>query len=173
MSIIDIPGWQSMTAAELLAFTESHPETRRPIPVGDLQFFLQDKRIAWLGLSGGWEGPLVDVIPSLPADIQSGISLMLAHIRNHRSEKVDTTDPRYSPLLPAIIAVAGVDAAEVYTMGGGRRYPAFADAAEAEAAQAAALHAARVTNAAALFSERMQPGDDPAVVMASAWGDAE
>lgn len=172
MSITEIPGWQSMAAAELLAFTQEHPETRRPIPVGDLQFFLQDKRIAWLGLSGGWEGPLVELIPSLPPDIQEGVSLMLAHIRNHRSEKVDTTDPRYSPLLPAIIAVAGVDAAEVYAMGGGRRYPAFIDAAEAEAAKAAAMHAARVTNAAALFTERMHAGDDPAEVILQAWEDA-
>lgn len=170
--ITEIPGWNNLSATELLAFTQEHPETRRPIPVGDLQFFLQDKRIAWLGLSGGWEGPLVELIPSLPTDIQEGVALMLAHIRNHRSEKVDTTDPRYSPLLPAIIAVAGVDAAEVYAMGGGRRYPAFTDAAEAEAAKADAMHAARITNATALFAERMQPGDDPAVVMAKAWEDA-
>lgn len=172
MSITDIPGWKEMSAADLLAFSQSHPETRRPILVEDLQFYLQQSGIAWIGLSGGWEGAIVNLLPNLDGELRAGIELMLAHIRNHRSRNVDTTDPQYAPLLPAITGVLGIDPAEVYALGGGRRYPAFADAAEAEAAQAAAMHAARVTNAAALFSERMKSGDDPAVVMMQAWEDA-
>lgn len=170
--ITEIPGWKNLSAAELLAFTESHPETRRPIPVGDLQFFLQQKGKAWLGLTGAWEGPLVDLLPGLPSDLREGIVLMLAHIRSTRSLTVDTTDPQYAPLLPGIVAALGLDAAEVYALGGGRRYPCFESEAEAKAAKAAALHSARVTNAAALFAERMQTGDDPAVVMDQAWEDA-
>ncbi len=171
--ITDIPGWQTMNAAELLAFSASHPETRRPIPVGDLQFFLQDRGKAWLGITGAWEGPLIAILPSLTVDLQAGISLLLAHIRNTRSLIVDTTDPKYAPMLPAVIAVLELDAAEVYSLGGGRRYPTFATEAEAQAAKAAAMHSARVTNAAALFAERMNAGDDPAVVMARSWEDAE
>jgi len=172
MSITEIPGWQTLSAAELLAFTQSHPETRRPIPVGDLQFYLQQMGKAWLGLTGAWEGPLVDLLPGLPSELRDGIVLLLAHIRSTRSLTVDTTDPQYAPLLPGIVAVLGLDAAEVYALGGGRRFPALADEAEAQAAKDAATHSARVTNATALFAERMHAGDDPAAVMLQAWEDA-
>lgn len=139
MSITDIPGWKEMSAADLLAFSQSHPETRRPIKVEDLQFYLQQSKIAFIGLSGGWEGQLVDLLPNLPSDLRDGIVLMLAHIRNTRSRTVGTAEPEYAPLLPAITGVLGIDATNVYALGGGRKYPLFADESEAEAAKERAL----------------------------------
>jgi hypothetical protein len=80
-----------------------------------------------------------------PIAFRNGLVDMLSHLRNPKSVQVDTHLDSYALLLGNLLAQTGLSdeqIAEFYRRDGGRKYPLFADEAEATAAQAAAILAA-------------------------------
>ena len=145
--ITTIPGWRDKTAAELVAFGAANPQTAGPYPVDELVNWLRENGLARYDTAGGWEGLLVVIAQDeqtlLP--FREGLKDMLSHLRNPKSVQVDTHLNSYAPLLGALLASTGLSdeqIAEFYRRDGGRKYPEFADEAEATAAKAAAILAA-------------------------------
>jgi hypothetical protein len=145
--ITSIPGWRDMDAAELVAFGAANPQTAGPYPVEELVNWLRENGLARYSTNGAWEGLLVLIAQNeqTPIAFRNGLVDMLSHLRNPKSVQVDTHLDAYAPLLGALLASTGLSdeqIAEFYRRDGGRKYPEFADEAEATAAQAAAIAAA-------------------------------
>lgn len=177
-----IPDWQSKTPQEIADFSTGNHQTLRAMNAQELRNWLADNWIAWPNLQGGWSGPVVDLVAPLAASgdaesiaLSRGIERLLAHLFSAGATQVDTHLDNHGPLLAGIVSslsLPGDLTESLYSLGGGRRFPAL-NIEQATAMQTALKHALRVINATALFSERMQAGDDAAQVMATAWTDAE
>jgi hypothetical protein len=146
-NIESIPGWRDMDAAELVAFGAANPQTAGPYPVDELVNWLRENGLARYDTNGAWEGLLVSIAQNgqTPIAFRNGLVDMLSHLRNPKSVQVDTHLDSYAPLLGALLASTGLSdeqIAEFYRRDGGRKYPLFADEAEATAAKAAAIAAA-------------------------------
>jgi anaerobic glycerol-3-phosphate dehydrogenase len=133
-----------MDAAELVAFGAANPQTAGPYPVDELVNWLRENGLARYDTNGAWEGLLVSIAQNgqTPIAFRNGLVDMLSHLRNPKSVQVDTHLDSYAPLLGALLASTGLSdeqIAEFYRRDGGRKYPEFADEAEATAAQAAAI----------------------------------
>ena len=183
-NIESIPGWRDMDAAELVALGAANPQTAGPYPVDELVNWLRENGLARYDTNGAWEGLLVAIAQNgqTPIAFRNGLVDMLSHLRNPKSIQVDTHLDSYAPLLGALLASTGLSdeqIAEFYLRDGGRKYPLFADEAEATAAQAAAIEAetlaglrARIVNAAALMGERIAVDSDPFELFAACSEDA-
>jgi len=100
-------------------------------------------------------------------------------LRNPKSVQVDTHLDSYAPLLGALLASTGLSdeqIAEFYRRDGGRKYPEFADEAEATAAKAAAIlaedeatHRQRARVAGSRFANEFAIGGDAGKTMAAIW----
>jgi len=149
--ISNIPNWQSMTAAEIVAYAESHHETARPMNAQELRNFLADNRLAWFGLSGGWRGPLADSVATLAgsgdpqmAALSSGIERLLSHLASPGSVQVDTHLASHGPLVIGMIGALQLSVDQIrdlYALGGGRKFPALSIQEAQEAIDAEAIAA--------------------------------
>jgi hypothetical protein len=110
-------------------------------------YWLRENGLARYDTNGAWEGLLVAIAQNgqTPIAFRNGLVDMLSHLRNPKSVQVDTHLDSYALLLGNLLAQTGLSdeqIAEFYRRDGGRKYPLFADEAEATAAQAAAILAA-------------------------------
>lgn len=151
--------------------------TVRPVPLWAFENFLDEQGLGYRDLSGKWRGPLPDAV-SLPDPLGAGVTVLFSHVNKLRAEQIDTTQQPWC--LMAAELLEGLIQAEVitpehregfYALGGGLRH-GVVTVGQVEESRTAYQFQQRITNAAALFAERMQPGDDPEVVMATAWEDA-
>jgi hypothetical protein len=163
-----IPNWQTMTAAEIVAYAAAHHETARPMNAQELRNYLADNRLAWFGVGGGWRGPLAESVATLDgsgdaaaAELAAGIERLLSHLASPGSVQVDTHLPNHGPLLAGIVGALGLSGdivAGLYALGGGRKFPAWSiDQVQAaidaeEAKQAAAEQPADETRHEVLLS---------------------
>lgn len=175
--VTKIPDWQTLSPQQLHAALSEIVETRLPADA-------TKNETAWAtgarGLrdfgpgSEGWGGMIAKLH-----------DLGYSDVANQLTYGMDFGDPQTQSMIDQL----GMAAPDVFTperveilkswgvyrrtrwgyLGGVGEVPDLPTITEM---QQTAIHAARVTNATALFSERMQPGDDPAVVMATAWEDA-
>ncbi|MGV3485950.1 MAG: hypothetical protein ACO1RT_16155 [Planctomycetaceae bacterium] len=140
--ITNIPNWQSLAPAEIAAYCAAHHESARPMDVQLLRNWLADNRIAWFGISGGWKGPLVDLVSApIPGELVAGIERLLSHLASPGSLQADSHLPAYGPLLAGIVTALGLSdelIASLYALGGGRKYPII-DEPTAEALQVSAM----------------------------------
>lgn len=148
-------------------------------------------------ITGQWQGPLPELSETDGHPLQDGVGKLYSHLNKPQSVQIDTSIQDVKELiatgrlqngafdrqpwcLMAAELLAGLIQAEViteqhrkgfYALGGGLRHGVVT---ASQVAELRTQHqfSSRVTNAMALFSERMQHGDDPAVVMAQAWEDA-
>ena len=142
--ITSIPGWQDMTGAELVAFSQANPQTATAYPVEELVNWLRENNLAYYGLDSSWQGilPVIAQNEQTPIEFRQGLVAMLSHLRNPKAVQVDTHLDAYAPLLGALLASTGLSAeqiAEFYERDGGRKYPVFASAEAATEAKDAAL----------------------------------
>jgi hypothetical protein len=147
--ISNIPNWQTMTAAEIVAYAESHHETARPMNAQELRNYLADNRLAWFGVSGGWRGPLADSVATLAGSgvpqmiaLSSGIERLLSHLASPGSVQVDTHLASHGPLMIGMIGALSLSADQIrdlYALGGGRKFPPITldEAAKAKLVQSA------------------------------------
>ena len=181
--VTSIPGWQDMTAAELVAFGAANPQTATPYPVDELINWLRENRLARYDTAGGWEGLLVVIAQNeqTPLAFREGLKDMLSHLRNPKSVQVDTHLDSYAPLLGALLASTGLTSeqiAEFYERDGGRKYPLFTSEAEATAAKAAAInaedeagHRQQAKVAGARFGNEFAIGGDAGAAMEAIWAE--
>jgi hypothetical protein len=181
--ITTIPGWRDLDAAELVAFGAANPQTAGPYPVDELVNWLRENGLARYDTNGAWEGLLVAIAQNgqTPIAFRNGLVDMLSHLRNPKSVQVDTHLDSYAPLLGALLASTGLSADQIdefYRRDGGRKYPLFADAAEATAAQAAAIeaedeatHRQRARVAGSRFANEFAIGGDAGAVMEAIWSE--
>jgi len=158
MTIANIPNWQTMTAAQIVAYAASRHETARPINAQELRNYLADNRLAWFGVGGGWRGPLAESVATLAASddanliaLSSGIERLLSHLASPGSVQVDTHLASHGPLVIGIIGALSLSADQIrdlYALGSGRMYQLMTIG-EAEAAidQAAKHRAANEVSA--------------------------
>lgn len=106
--------------------------TVTPILLSDLENWLDFANLAERGLSGAWEGPLVDVATNqaLPAELRDGVTDLFKHVNKGRSQAIDTTDAQWAVaaqgLLVALVQIGVLTAAGVeqfHSLGGGLLYP--------------------------------------------------
>lgn len=152
--------------------------TVRPVPLWAFENFLDEQGLGYRDLSGKWRGTLPDAV-SLPDPLGSGVTVLFSHVNKLRAEQIDTTQQPWC--LMAAELLAGLIQASIiteqhrdgfYALGGGLRH-GVVTASQVDELRTQHQFQSRVTNATALFSERMKAGDDPAVVMNQAWEDAE
>jgi hypothetical protein len=190
-NIESIPGWRDMTAAELVAFGAANPQTEGPYPVDELVNWLRENGLARYDTNGAWEGLLVSIAQNgqTPIAFRNGLVDMLSHLRNPKSVQVDTHLDSYAPLLGKLLASTGLSdeqIAEFYRRDGGRKYPLFADEAEAATAKAAAIlsadrlaaksaietRAGAASFAAAASYDAGDGADEITAAGEAAWGDS-
>jgi hypothetical protein len=145
-SIETIPGWRDKSGAELLAFSQSNPQTAAPVPAAPMQ--------KWLRLNDllmRVDGVFAGLIPTIAADSETPVDMarkirgLLSEFEENPSAAIETNSDEYAPLfawLMGKVSLPGAEIAKFYALGGGRKYPLFATEAEATAAQAAAILAA-------------------------------
>lgn len=144
--------------------------TNRPIPIADLENFLDFEGLAKRNpISGAWEGTLIDVMQSQSGQpLGDGLAELFSHINKPRSIHIATNEIEWAVKAEGLLdglEQAGVVTADQHTgfhaLGGGYQYPdivvqdvtdAFTemdveDAAKAQAeAEAAAAEAVREQN---------------------------
>ncbi len=143
-NIRTIPGWQEMTGDQLLAFSLAHPNTAKPVRSADLQKWLRLNRLSWFDLDGKWVGLLADIArnPDTPAEKRSQMEGLLSQFREDSAAPIETDSNEYAGLLAWLlenITLPNNEIAKFYELGGGRMYPLFASAEQAEEAKAAAI----------------------------------
>lgn len=170
--------------------------TVRPVPLWAFENFLDEQGLGQRGLNLKWEGSLPSVA-SLPGELGEGVAQLFGHINKLRAEQIDTsiqdvkeliaagrfTDGEFARIpwcLKADALLEGLIQAEViteqhregfYALGDGLKH-GIVTVEQIDKLRTQHQFQARVTNATALFAERMKAGDDPAVVMSKAWEDA-
>jgi len=115
------------------------PRTNRPIPIADLENFLDFNSVARRNaITSQWEGPLVDAMNNdgLPAELRGGISSLLTHFNKPRSVQVDTTQEPWASaaasLIGALVAIGLLSesqSGDVLALAGGYKYPGVNEAA--------------------------------------------
>jgi len=125
------------------------PRTNRPIPIADLENFLDFNNVARRNpITSQWEGPLVDAMNNdgLPSELRGGISSLLTHFNKPRSVQVDTTQEPWASdaasLIGALVAIGLLSesqSGEVVSLAGGYKYPGINEAAVQAAIDAEAL----------------------------------
>lgn len=114
-------------------------QTVRPILLSDLENWLDFSNLAERGLSGAWEGPLIDVATNelLPQELRNGITDLFKHLNKGRSNVLDTTDPNWAiaanELLVALVQLGELTTTGVeqfYALGDGLLYPDGVDVLE-------------------------------------------
>ena len=150
--------------------------TVKPVPLWAFENFLDEQGLGYRDLGGKWRGTLPDAV-SLPDPLGTGVTVLFSHVNKLRAEQIDTTQQPWC--LMASELLAGLIQAEVitaehregfYALGGGLRHGAVTVGQIAEL-RTQYVFQSRVTNAVALFAERMTADDDPAAVMSAAWED--
>lgn len=172
--------------------------TARPVGFNEFVNFLDDEGLASRHpINREWRGTLPAIATVEGHPLQAGIDKLFSHLNKPQSVQIDTsiadvnlliTEGRFVDddwerqpwCLVAAELLAGLVQAEVitpghregfYNLGGGLKH-GVVTASQVDELRTQHQFASRVTNAVALFAERMQPGDNPAVVMAQAWEDA-
>ena len=146
-NITSIPNWRDKTAQQLVTFSQENPQTAQPISRTNLQEFLRLHRLISIGEKGQPEGLVVDVISSgqLPPTLTAQAKGLISKVFYEAHQYIDTDSDTNKYLLSALIGLITIpedQIVEFYRLAGGRKYPLFADEAEATAAQAAAILAA-------------------------------
>jgi hypothetical protein len=145
-SIETIPGWRDKSGAELLAFSQANPQTSQPVPAAPMQKWLRLNDLL-MRVDGVFTGliPTIAANPQTPPDMARKIRGMLSEFEENPLAAIETNSDEYAPLFAWLMGSVSLPSAEIakfYALGGGRKYPEFADEAEATAAQAAAIAAA-------------------------------
>jgi hypothetical protein len=181
-SIETIPGWRDKSGAELLAFSQANPQTAAPVPAAPMQKWLRLNDLL-MRVDGVFTGliPTIAANPATPPDMARKIRGMLSEFEENPQAAIETNEDEYAPLfawLMGSVSLPGAEIAKFYALGGGRKYPLFADEAEATAAQAAAIaaedeaaHRQRARVAGSRFANEFLLGGDAGAVMAAIWAE--
>lgn len=125
MALLDAGKSHAEAAAALSA------SSVRAIAISDLENWLDRENLAERGVTGAWEGPLIDLIgnPAYPVELRNGVADLFKHINKPRSTAVDTADPLYAQqaakLLTGLTMVGALTAdqrAAFIMLGGGLRH---------------------------------------------------
>lgn len=171
--------------------------TVQPVPLQQFENFLDDNDLGTRENGNLLTGPIYDIADIEGHSLQGGVKKLRSHVLKQRSEQIDTsiTDvtlligqsqfvdgdwERQPWCLMAAELLDGLIQAEViteqhregfYALGGGLKH-GVVTASQVDKLRTKHQFLSRITNATALFSERMKPGDNPATVMSQAWEDA-
>lgn len=148
-------------------------------------------------ITGKWQGPLPELSEADGHPLQDGVGKLYSHLNKPQSVQIDTSSQDVKELiatgrlqngvfdrqpwcLMAAELLAGLIQAGIiteqhregfYALGGGLKH-GIVTVEQVSELRTKHQFTSRVTNATALFAERIKPGDDPAVLMAQAWEDA-
>lgn len=171
--------------------------TVRPVPLQQFENFLDDNDLGTRENGNLLTGPIYDIADIEGHPLQGGVKKLRSHVLKQRSEQIDTSIADVTLLigqsqfvngdwerqpwcLMAAELLAGLIQASIiteqhregfYALGGGLKHGPVT-VGQIDELRTQHQFQSRVTNATALFAERMKTGDDPAVVMAQAWEDA-
>lgn len=182
--ITSIDGYAAMTPQEIADALNAMPVTRTPIDLDYLLFLLNNRSmlvrlIRPADAGEKWTGTVVTMITYVNDNVPmmaGPVNQWFSHITNDRNRTFDTTIAEYGSQLKLLANQFGGqegmptadDFAAIVELGGGWRYDGVTAADVSDA-----IELARLTNAKALFGERMTVGGDADAVWSQAWSDSE
>lgn len=192
--IKQIDGYESMTAAQIADTLRATGVTVSPINRAALIDQLNKlgvlRKVARANQSSQWNGTALAMQAAIEASgnqaFIDAFDQWFSHITNPTNIHWDTTQPQWSAPFWAMASRYGdqptmptqADFDAIVALGGGWRFAATSEAevTQAFSDEAAQVEADRLTNATALFGERIEPGDNAVTAgqkWLQAWADTE